>query len=176
MRLLHRRFLMKTLNHSLIIALAILSFVSCTRKAEQAAQYNDIIIQRQKDIIAAFDRFDSTFADSIASEDEVEFAFVNMQSNIKHSILSIDSIGPFQNDPLLQQSARDLFTAYDIMVEDNYRILKDIKLMPAESITAPMIDTTISVQIRIHDVSKLAQEKFLKAQEEFGKKYNLTFE
>jgi hypothetical protein len=48
--------------------------------------------------------------------------------------------------------------------------------MPAESITAPMIDTTISVQIRIHDVSKLAQEKFLKAQEEFGKKYNLTFE
>jgi hypothetical protein len=62
------------------------------------------------------------------------------------------------------------------MVEDNYRILKDIKLMPAESITAPMIDTTISVQIRIHDVSKLAQEKFLKAQEEFGKKYNLTFE
>lgn len=165
-------------NLSQVIFYAALSIVlfACTRKAEQAAQYNDVIIQRQKDIIAAFDQFDSTFTDSLASKDRIEFAFVNMQSNIKRSLLSLDSIGPFQKDPLLEEAARELFKSYDQLVEEEYRILKDIKLMPAESITAPMIDTTISVQIRIHDNSKLAQEKFLKMQEEFGKKYNLIFE
>jgi hypothetical protein len=30
--------------------------------------------------------------------------------------------------------------------------------------------------MRIHDVSKMAQEKFLMAQDSFGKKYNLLFE
>lgn len=167
---------MKTLNHSILSIVLSLSLFACTRKAEQAAQYNDVIIQQQKDIIAAFDQFDSTFTDSLASKERIEFAFVNMQSNIKRSLLSLDSIGPFQKDPLLEQAARELFKAYDEMVEAEYRVLKDIKLMPAESITAPMIDTTISVQIRIHDTSKLAQEKFLKMQEEFGKKYNLVFE
>lgn len=167
---------MKTLNLNILFCILLLSVISCTRRAEQAAQYNDIIIQRQKDIISAFDKFDSTFTDSLATKDRIEFAFVNMQSNIKRSILSLDSIGPFQSDPILEDAARDLFKAYDRMVDLDYRTLKDIKLLPAESITAPMVDTTISAQIRIHDTSKSAQEKFLKAQEEFGKKYNLIFE
>jgi hypothetical protein len=163
------------LNLFLILLLVVI-LPSCTRRAEEAGEYNDIIITRQKNIIASFDRFDSTFVDSIANEDQIDFAFVDMQSNVKRSLLALDSIGPFNNDPILEVAARELFRTYEELIEREYRTLKDIKLMPTQSITGAIVDSSYAVQVRIHDRSKMAQEKFLLTQEEFGKKYNLVFE
>jgi hypothetical protein len=167
---------MKTLNLYLITILAVLLLSSCARKAEEAAEYNDHIVEHQLEIIQSFDRFDSVFVDSVATKDQIEFVYVNMQSTIKSSILALDSIGPFQKDPLLEVAARDLFKAYDQVVSNEYRQLTEIKLLPAESITIAIVDSSFSIQMRIHDVSKMAQEKFLMAQDSFGKKYNLLFE
>lgn len=166
---------MKNLN--LIAALLLtISLLSCSRKAEEAAEYNDAIIEHQKKIIASFDRFDSSFVDTLRSREMVEFAYVNMQSTIKQSILAMDSIGPFENDPSMQNAARDLFKTYDAIVETEYEKLRDIRLLPADQVTPAIIDTSLAVQIRIHDASKLSQSEFLRAQEDFGKKYNLIFE
>lgn len=166
---------MKNLN--LILAASILFiFSSCARKAEEAAEYNDIIIEHQKKIIASFDRFDSTYVDSVASKDMVEFSYVDMQSTIKRSILALDSIGPFKSDPLLQNAARNLFKTYDSLVSAEYKKLLDIKLLDDNAISPAMVDTSFAAQIRIHDTSKEAQDNFLKMQEDFGKKYNLVFE
>lgn len=167
---------MKNLNLYILFVACAMVFSSCTRKAEQAAFYNDSIVQHQLDIISSFDRFDSVYVDSIASVDQIEYAYVNMQSTIKRSILALDSIGPFNSDPLLEVAARELFKTYDNLVSEEYVVLKDIKLLPAESINVSIIDTSFASQIRIHDASKAAQDKFLMAQEEFGKKYNLKFE
>lgn len=166
---------MRNLNLYLLLVILI-SLSSCTRRAEEAGEYNDVIVTRQKNIIASFDRFDSTFIDSIANQDQIDFAFVDMQSNVKGSLLALDSIGPFHNDPILEVAARELFKTYEELIEKEYSVLKDIKLMPTESITGAVVDTSYAVQVRIHDRSKYAQEKFLLTQEEFGKKYNLVFE
>ncbi|MEZ4798909.1 MAG: hypothetical protein R2809_03845 [Flavobacteriales bacterium] len=167
---------MNRLNLYSILAFTLLFLASCTRRAEQAADYNDNIVRHQLDIITSFDKFDSVYVDSIATKDQIEYAFVNMQSTIKRSILALDSIGPFHNDPLLEVAARELFKTYDNLVTNDYIVLRDIKLMPAESINVAIIDTSFSAQLRIHDMSKSAQDKFLMAQEEFGKKYHLAFE
>ena len=55
-------------------------------------------------------------------------------------------------------------------------MLVEIKLLPAESVDVVIVDTNFAVQERIFMQSKIAQERFYKAQEEFGKKYNLEFE
>lgn len=164
------------LNLYSILAFSLLFLAACTRRAEQAADYNDNIVRHQLEIIHSFDKFDSVYVDSIATKDQVEYAFVNMQSTIKRSILALDSIGPFRNDPILEVAARELFKTYDNLVANDYVVLRDIKLMPAESINVAIIDTSFSAQLRIHDMSKSAQDKFLMAQEEFGKKYHLAFE
>ena len=67
--------------------------------------------------------------DSVASKDMVEFSYVDMQSTIKRSIIALDSIGPFENDPILQNAARSLFKTYDSLVTADYKKLLEIKLL-----------------------------------------------
>jgi hypothetical protein len=59
--------------------------------------------------------------------------------------------------------------------KDHYKKLVEIKLLPAESVNVAIVDTNFAVQERIFMQSKIAQDRFYKAQEEFGKKYNLEF-
>jgi hypothetical protein len=119
---------------------------------------------------------DSTFRDTNATRDRVGYAYANLQSHIKLGILALDSIGSFQKDPLLQLSAKELFRSYEEMADNDYKTLIEIKLMPAESVDVAIADTNYAIQTHIHLQSKSAQEKFLKAQEEFGKKFHLEFE
>ena len=102
--------------------------------------------------------------------------YANLQASVKRSILALDSIGPFQEDPSLQLSAKELFRSYEALVDVEYKKLVEIKLLPAESVNMAIVDSNLAVQERIFTMSKIAQERFYKAQEEFGKKYNLEFE
>ena len=95
---------------------------------------------------------------------------------MKRSILALDSIGPFQTDPSLQLSAKELFRTYEALVDFEYKKLVEIKLLPAESVDIAIVDSNLAIQDRISIQSRIAQERFYKAQEEFGKKYNIEFE
>jgi hypothetical protein len=156
--------------------LTLFCFVACTNRAERAAEYNDSIIQYQKSIVDALVVMDSTFTDTNATRDHVGYSFANLQSKVKLAILALDSIGSFQKDPSLQLSARELFRNYEELVDVDYKKLLTIKLMPAESVDVAVVDSNFAIQSHIHMQSKLAQEKFLKSQEEFGKKFHLEFE
>jgi len=153
-----------------------LSIVACTSRAEKAANYNDRIIGQQKAIVEALVLMDSAFSDTNASKELVGYQFAHLQAQVKHAILGLDSIGPFQQDPSLQLSAKELFRSYEQFIDVDYKKLVEIKLLPAESVNVAIVDTNFAVQERIFMQSKIAQERFYKAQEEFGKKYNLEFE
>jgi len=62
------------------------------------------------------------------------------------------------------------------LVGIEYKTLVEIKLLPSESVNVAIVDSNLAVQERIFLQSRIAQERFYKAQEEFGKKYNLDFE
>ena len=162
--------MMKKLIPILFLALAM---ASCTNRAERAAEYNDAIIGYQKQIIDAFDILDSTIRDSSASKDRFDFAYANLQSKVKLGILGLDSVGSFQKDPSLQLAAKDLFRQYETLIDNEYRTLLGIRQLPSESITVDLSDTSNSVQTRIFSLSKVSQDKFLRTQMEFGKKYRL---
>ncbi len=160
----------------LVFALLVLAITGCKNKAERAAEYNDSIIVYQKNIISALENIDSTFRDTNSNADGVERAYLKLQSQVKLSIVALDSIGSFQKDPSLQLGARDLFRQYDEVVDNEYKKLVEIKLLPASSVSMGVSDTNNAVQLRIHHLTKIAQEKFLVVQSEFGKKYHLELE
>lgn len=159
----------------LLISLIFL-IAACTGKSQKAAEYNDEIIGYQESIIHALDEMDSLLRDTNSTEDRLELAYASLQTAIKHGILVLDSIGPFQKDPSLQMAARDLFRDYEKMADEDYKQLVEIKLLKPEQITNSIADTTYSIQQRIQNTSKASQSRFLGFQAEFGKKYHLQFE
>lgn len=160
----------------ILLMLLVTGIVACTSRAEKAAGYNDRIIGQQRAIVEALVQMDSTFSDTNASKELVGYQYAHLQAKVKQAILGLDSIGPFQQDPSLQLSARELFRSYEQLIDLDYKKLVEIKLLPAESVNVAIVDTNFAVQERIFMQSKIAQERFYKAQEEFGKKYNLEFE
>lgn len=154
----------------------IIAISGCTSRAERAAEYNDSIINYQQSVIDALVQMDSLFADSNATKDKVGYSYANLQSKVKLAILAMDSIGPFQKDPLLQLSARELFRSYEELIDNDYKKLVEIKLLPAESVSMEVVDSNLMIQNHIHLQSKVAQDKFLNAQLDFGKKFHLEFE
>jgi hypothetical protein len=158
---------------SVFIAMIVMS---CASRAERAADYNDRIVGTQKSIVDALVVMDSTFSDTNATKEWVDLNYADLQARVKRAILALDSIGPFQEDPSLQLSAKELFRSYEALVDFEYKKLVEIKLLPDVSVNMAVVDSNLAVQERIFMQSKIAQERFYKAQEEFGKKYNLEFE
>jgi hypothetical protein len=155
---------------------SLLVLAACGRKAEAAAEYNDKIISRQLSIIKAFELMDSTLRDTSASVDRIDYAYLNLNSKIKEARLALDSIGSFQQDPSFQLSAKELFEAYEMLIEEEYRTLSDIHRIDSELVTEAVADSANAAAQRVLEKTKEIQEKFVKAQDEFGKKYNLIFE
>ena len=164
---------MKRMLFSVFIAMIVMS---CASRAERAADYNDRIVGTQKSIVDALVVMDSTFSDTNATKEWVDLNYADLQARVKRAILALDSIGPFQEDPSLQLSAKELFRSYETLVDFEYKKLVEIKLLPDVSVDMAIVDSNLAVQERIFMQSKIAQERFYKAQEEFGKKYNLEFE
>lgn len=168
--------IMKRIYSRSIMAICTIALVACTSRADRAAKYNDSIITRQRAVIEAFERMDSVFRDTNATKESVDYHYADLQRQVKLSLLALDSIGPFQQDPSLQLAAKDLFRTYEHIVDKDYRTLKGIKLLTADQITQEIADSSLSIQSRVHLVSTQAQEKFLMTQMDFGKKNNLVFE
>ena len=160
----------------LLLLVMIIAFYACTSRAEKAADYNDRIVGHQKAIVDALVMMDSTFSDTNSTVEVVGYHYANLQARVKQAILGLDSIGSFQEDPSLQLSAKELFRSYEELIDFDYKKLVEIKLLPAESVDVAIVDSNFAVQERIFMQSKVAQERFYNAQEEFGKKYNLDFE
>jgi uncharacterized lipoprotein NlpE involved in copper resistance len=168
---------MKRMKYKIVVfTFLLLALVGCKNRAERAAEYNDSIIVYQKNIISALENMDSTFRDTNCTAEGVGQAYFKLQSQVKTSIVALDSIGSFQKDPSLQLAARDLFRQYEDLVDKDYKKLLEIKLLPASSVSVGVSDTNNAVQLRIHHLTKMSQEKFLVVQSEFGKKYHLELE
>jgi hypothetical protein len=151
-------------------------FATCSKRSDEAALYNDSIVDHQDAIIQSFDVLDSTLADSSTSETLLNAAHYNLIHRIDNSILALDSIGPFRKDPSLMKAARSLFLSYNQLAEIHYSKLYQIKLLPVAKITEAIIDSTAVIHATIKQLSENAQNSFLQEQAAFGKKYHLKFE
>jgi hypothetical protein len=149
---------------------------TCSNRSDEAALYNDSIVDHQDMIIESFDVLDSTLSDSSTSETTLNAAHNTLIHRIDNSILALDSIGPFRKDPSLMKAARNLFLSYNQIAEIHYSKLYQIKMLPVTQITQAIIDSTAVVHATIKHLSENAQNSFLQEQAAFGKKYHLKFE
>jgi hypothetical protein len=99
-----------------------------------------------------------------------------LKVEVTHGLLALDSIGPFEKDPSLKVAAQELFNQYQSFADTEYAELVRISKLPTDSINNGLVDTTIILKQRINMLAKMAQDKFMFAQIEFGKKNHLEFE
>jgi hypothetical protein len=151
-----------------------LCFFACSSRPEQAAVYNDTIVDQQLMIVSAFQKIDSLFNDSLADKQRITQAWQNLSDAITDGQLALDSLGPFQKDPLLQNAARELFITYGQLARNDYNRLLNFKLIPPERFSPAMADSCNAIQRRIRTSSDSAQHEFIARQSEFGSKYHLT--
>jgi hypothetical protein len=159
---------------SLLIHLSwIMSLVACGNQNEKAAKYNNRVIELQRSITDNLSLMDSTLRDVKASKERTEYHYARLQAGVKHSLLALDSVGSFNNDPLLLIGARDLFRTYEKLVDEDYKSLIGLKIIPAESVTLAIQDSSIAVQNQIRKSAEAAQNEFILVQKEFALKFNL---
>lgn len=149
---------------------------ACVRKSQLAAEYNDSIIGLQEKIVSAIGNLDSTLSNTSLTASQLDIAMAALKVDVRHGLLALDSIGPFEKDPSLKVAAHDLFTQYESFANNEYKELVRISKLPVDSITNSLVDTTIVIKQRINQLAKAAQDKFMFEQIEFGKKYHLDFE
>jgi hypothetical protein len=149
---------------------------ACVHKSELAAEYNDSIIGLQEKIVDAIDNLDSTLNKSELTATQLDLAMTALKVDIAHSLLALDSIGSFEKDPSLKVAAQELFGQYQSFANTEYVELVRISKLPLDSINNVVVDTTIELKQRINTLAKMAQDKFMFAQIEFGKKHHLEFE
>jgi hypothetical protein len=148
-------------------------FFSCRDVNADAAEYNNRVIRLQKKITDDLSLLDSTLRDTRASKERTQYHYARVQAGVKHSILSLDSVGSFNNDPLLLLGARNLFRSYEKIIDEDYRRLIEFKHLPAEAVTLAIQDSSIEVQNEIRKASQMAQDEFILVQKEFALKFHL---
>jgi hypothetical protein len=152
------------------------AMMSCVHKSELAAEYNDSIIGWQEKIVNAIDCLDSTLNKPELTAAQLDIAMAALKVEVTHGLLALDSIGPFEKDPSLKVAAQELFNQYQSFADTEYAELVRISKLPTDSINNGLVDTTIILKQRINMLAKMAQDKFMFAQIEFGKKNHLEFE
>jgi hypothetical protein len=157
-----------------LLVLFLLALAGCRSVSEEAADYNNRVIELQRKITDDLSLMDSTLRDSRASKERTEYHYARLQACVKQSIIALDSVGSFHNDPLLLVGARNLFRAYEELIDEQYKQLVGYKLIPPESVTLAIQDSSISVQNAIRKAAQTAQDEFVMVQKEFADKLNLT--
>ena len=157
----------------LVRSLLLFVLVACNSVNEEAADYNNRVIELQRKITDDLALMDSTLRDARASKERTEYHYARLQACIKQSILALDSVGSFRNDPLLLVGARGLFRSYEKLIDENYRQLVDFKLLPPEWVTLAIQDSSIAIQSDIRKTSQTSQDEFALLQKEFASKFNL---
>lgn len=150
------------------------TLASCQSRSEQAATYNDRIVDQQFQLIQTVEGLDTTLLsrDSLAMHE----ALVLVRGEVIRSQRLLDSIGSFQEDTTLLAGARQLFSEYNRLTLESYPEMIDLLVIDAPTDTLEHLDNIYAIQGEIHAARQKTYESFFNAQQQFGKKFNLEFE
>lgn len=154
----------------------LLVFAACKSVNEEAAEYNNRVIELQRKITDDLSLMDSTLRDPRASRERIEYHYARLQACVKQNILALDSVGSFNSDPLLLVGARSLFRSYEELIDENYKLLVGFKNIPSENVTLAIQDSSIALQNDIRLTAQAAQDEFILVQKEFANKLNLALQ
>jgi hypothetical protein len=164
---------MKKWSFILFIAVVLLS-VGCDSRSEQAAAYNDRLIERQVYVLDAFNDLDSSLSSIDTSY--IDEAYHILRGRIKESLREVQQMNDFKGDAELKNATIDLFRGYDELAAGPYNQLIDLISLPDSSFTPRQQLRALELEDDIINGSASLHQSYAKRQQAFGERYNVTFE
>ncbi len=168
---------MKTRNLIFAVMLMLVGFSAC--KQESPAEYNDKIIAKQRLVVEKIDDLKKAIDDYYVLPEDV--AFDRMDSAYNAAVFEIDSaitflnnVEPFKDDASLKNAAIVLFTAYQDVVQHEYKQMIELYKLPDEDFQEEDAKTLDNLKQTSTDKLNTAFNNFVKVQKEFADKYNLS--
>jgi hypothetical protein len=168
---------MKKLSVLLIIAFGIL-MISCKPTPQQAADFNNKIIDQTDAVITAYNQFIKTwqryeFGDPDLSEMKGDFK--ELQDQIKTSMEEISNLKKFDGKNEFKDAATEYLGSYKSVVEKEWSQIMDL-LKKGEDFGKSDASKCDKLAKAIDEQTGDADSKFFKFQKDFAKKYNFKLE
>lgn len=168
---------MKKLSVMLFIAFGIM-MISCKPTSQQAADFNNKIIDQTDAVITAYNQFIKTwqnyeFGDPDLSDLKADFN--DLKDQIKTSMDEISKLKKFDGKNEFKDAATEYLSSYKSVVENEWTKIMDI-LKKGEDFDKSDASKCDKLAKAIDDQTGDADDKFFKFQKEFAKKYNFRLE
>jgi len=162
------------MKHFCWIALAF-TLVACTSRSEQAAEYNDQIIEMQSQIIERFNAMDSAKA-SYQDVEKMELVFVELQAQVLKNLRTLKETQAFKGDKRFLSASINMFDTYKSITDNEYAEMVELLSLPDSVYTKAHQLRVSALQDSVSKAFDLAHDTFTAQQLDFGKKYNVEFE
>lgn len=159
-------------NLSIYLLAPFLLFLSaCGPNAEDAKEFNDKIIQVQKNVLEAENDFINTVSNN--KQEEIDQAYNTFLSTINESIKKVEEMEGHSKFDTFRNATLDLLKTYKSVTEEEYAKAIEIAKIPDEKYTQEDDDELMQLSEEIDKKLQDAINEFGKAQEEFAKEWKL---
>lgn len=160
------------------LIISILSFIavlmqSCGPTKQQLIEYNDTIVDEQKLIFTKQNELNNAIS-SFDGKDitKITAAHQSLSAQINESISKMEALKALDDEGLFKNAALKMFKIIQQVVDKDYKAL--ISLMTKSEIKPNDIEDINKLATQIDSSFEIANGEFLKAQEDFAKKYKIS--
>jgi len=149
----------------------LLFFTQCGPTTQDAVDYNEKVITDQLLVIDAINNLDSTFISY--NPKLIEPALNNANLQVEKAISNLKEFGVFNNDSGFYNGTMALYNLFEKQLNNEYLEQFEIYKLSEEDYTEAKRIRYNELLEKINDDYALISDKFLVAQKDFAKKWNL---
>lgn len=160
----------------LLAILTLLLFVvcACGPTAEEAAEYNDVIVANQKIVLEKVSELDNAIGNF--DNNKMDKALNEVKETLDKALQEIKALKDVDGCEDLKKASISYFETFNSLISEHYPALMTIFRLPPENYTSTEEQMADSIQSIIIEKHKQSQDELLKAQKEFAKKHNIELE
>lgn len=165
---------MKYTNFLPLMAVLLFSVAACGPSREEAAAFNDSIINEQKAVIETYDALLESY-DTYEGE-KMDAALENFTAQIKRSLTAVNNISSISGGDKLKQAAGDCFAVYLSVAENEAPEMVRLYKVPEGDFTTDMRVQWDGIYKSVDTKLKDADKKFIEVQTKFADDFKLTLD
>lgn len=150
----------------------VMMLVSCGPTPEQAAEYNDKIIDQQISIVDKIDALVESYQYYIP--EDMDKAWNEALNQANKGIEAINALEKFDGSTDFKEAALELFNSYKAVLENQHKEMVRIYKIPDEQFTEEHYNQWDKLAEEADKKMEEAFDKFGDAQDKFAKKYQLV--
>lgn len=146
---------------------------ACGPTKQQLIEYNDTIVDEQKGIFVKQSELNNAISTFDGKDiGKITAAHQALSAQINQAITKIDALKALDDEGLFKNAALKMFKTIQQVVDNDYKAL--IALMSKSELKQDDIDEVNKLATQIDSSFEIANGAFLKAQEDFAKKYKIS--